>query len=474
MRRLLPPKQLGRRIQWLFLLMGLFNVVGTVPRTMAAAQTTAGQRLVAAVAVLFIAVWWIVGYRRRGLPVWGLPLEGLALAAVGVAQHDYVATLGMLFSTMSYRGLFGTWRHVLAFVVTAYAGSVTAVLLVDAGHLGPFLVQSAGVPALAVFTALVALSTRRQEAASARERVFAQVGTTLATTADTEVIYRTAAEAAHEITGGVPGGWAAISVAGDEPGRQQVVVLAGAAPAELAGALIDPAAVAGCLAVPLATEKHGYGTLLVHGSPAELKESGNSLRALAGQTVLGLVNADHAANLRHQAFHDALTGLANRTLLHDHLEQAVARARRGSPLAVLLIDLDGFKGVNDTYGHATGDFLLVNVAQRLRDAIRGSDTAARLGGDEFAVVLDGMDASGDALDVAERILAAVQATLSAGGVDIAPRASIGVAIFDGHPSAAALLHEADTAMYAAKNAGKGCVGHLDAQGHPVLGGTLVR
>ncbi len=476
MRKLLPPKQLGRRIQWLFLLMGLFNVVGSVPRMFAAGVAVPAERVAAVAAAVFLVLWWVRGYRKRHLPAWGLPLEAVALGAIGIAQHDYVATLGMLFSTVSYRGLFGNWRHVIGFVVAAYSGAVTAVLVTDPGHIGPFLEQSAGVPPLAIFTALVALSTRRQEAAIARERVFSQVGAALVTTADHETIYRTAVEAAHQMLGGQPHAWAAISVPDtDAPQRQRIAVLAGDAPADLAGASIEPEETTHRLTLPLETEKRVYGTLLVHAAPAHLRESRTSLQALAGQTVLGLVNADHAADLRHQAFHDALTGLANRTLLHHHLDRAVARARRGAPLAVLLIDLDGFKQINDRYGHATGDFLLVNVAQRLRDAIRGSDTAARLGGDEFAVILDGMESAGDAFNVADRILATVQAPLTAAdGADISPRASIGLAVFDQHAGADALLHQADNAMYAAKRAGKGRVAHLDDQGEPVLREPVVR
>jgi diguanylate cyclase (GGDEF)-like protein len=216
--------------------------------------------------------------------------------------------------------------------------------------------------------------------------------------------------------------------------------------------------------IPLQTEKYEYGHLLIGATTAVPDDILPSLHALAAQTVLGLRNAEHAATLRHQAFHDNLTGLANRSLLHEHLRQALARARRGSPVAVLLIDLDGFKAVNDTYGHAAGDQLLVAVAQRLRDGVRGADTAARLGGDEFAVLLDGMDSPQDAILVAERLLASIQEPVFAGGVELTPAGSLGVAVWRDHADIDALLHDADTAMYAAKTAGKGRVAHLDEQG----------
>src|SRR5262245_25985982 len=109
--------------------MSLINVVGAVPRMLNTAAPTTGQRAAAVAAVAFLLFWWVRGYRNRRIPLWGLPFEALALGAIGVAQHDYVATLGMLFSSMSFRGLYGTWRHVAGFVVAAYAGTVTAVLL---------------------------------------------------------------------------------------------------------------------------------------------------------------------------------------------------------------------------------------------------------------------------------------------------------------------------------------------------------
>ncbi|OJF13001.1 diguanylate cyclase domain-containing protein [Couchioplanes caeruleus] len=187
-------------------------------------------------------------------------------------------------------------------------------------------------------------------------------------------------------------------------------------------------------------------------------EVGQMGRAL-NETLAALEDA--FATMRHQAFHDGLTGLANRTLFRDRVAQAISSARRGLPVAVLLIDLDGFKQVNDDYGHAVGDALLTAVAQRLRDGVRGHDTASRLGGDEFAVVLDGLDSPDDAPTVAQRLLVAIQAPVVVGDREILPRASVGVARWQGHTGVDALLHDADVAMYAAKTAGKGQVVTFD-------------
>ncbi|MDP9819869.1 GGDEF domain-containing protein [Spirilliplanes yamanashiensis] len=149
-----------------------------------------------------------------------------------------------------------------------------------------------------------------------------------------------------------------------------------------------------------------------------------------------------AAQLRHQAFHDSLTGLANRALFLERLAAALPAAP-----AVLLIDLDDFKPVNDRYGHAAGDRLLVEVARRLTAAVRAGDTVARLGGDEFAVIVAG-DGAGA---VPARVAAALAEPFAVGDTG----ASIGVAHARPGQSADAVLHEADLAMYAAKARGKG-------------------
>ena len=160
--------------------------------------------------------------------------------------------------------------------------------------------------------------------------------------------------------------------------------------------------------------------------------------------------------LQHQALHDALTGLPNRTLLHDRLEQALrATARDAGGLALLLFDLDRFKEVNDTLGHQAGDLLLQEVAARVRGAVRASDTVARLGGDEFAVLLPGADATG-AVAATHTLLAALATPIALDGQSLACAASIGIALAPTHGAdVATVLRRADVAMYVAKRAGSG-------------------
>jgi diguanylate cyclase (GGDEF)-like protein/PAS domain S-box-containing protein len=161
--------------------------------------------------------------------------------------------------------------------------------------------------------------------------------------------------------------------------------------------------------------------------------------------------------LNHQAFHDTLTGLANRALFFDRLSHAMDRSlRRANPVAVLFLDLDDFKAVNDSFGHPAGDDLLVEVAKRIRSATRPGDTVARFGGDEFAVLLETGRMPNAAQDVAHRIIEALTPTSLLRGNEFSVRASIGIAIAEGpQVTPDDLLRDADLAMYVAKRNGKG-------------------
>jgi diguanylate cyclase (GGDEF)-like protein len=159
--------------------------------------------------------------------------------------------------------------------------------------------------------------------------------------------------------------------------------------------------------------------------------------------------------LAHQAFHDPLTGLPNRTLFTDRLEHALTRApRRGVLVAVLFLDLDRFKAVNDSLGHEVGDQLLVGIAGLLRSCVRGGDTVARLGGDEFTVLLEDLATPADASHVAERIMSAMQKPFELAGRELSVSASLGVALATGHATPEDLLRDADAALYRSKNRGK--------------------
>jgi len=157
------------------------------------------------------------------------------------------------------------------------------------------------------------------------------------------------------------------------------------------------------------------------------------------------------AMLTHELLHDGLTGLPNQRLLADRLTQALARSKRaGTYVAVLFLDLDGFKNVNDTFGHAAGDQLLIAVANRLRQCLRDTDTCARMGGDEFVLVLEDMSRPSDGSRLAGRVKTALADGVALGGHTMRVRASVGLAVSSNGSDPATLLHEADTAMYRAK------------------------
>jgi diguanylate cyclase (GGDEF)-like protein len=161
-------------------------------------------------------------------------------------------------------------------------------------------------------------------------------------------------------------------------------------------------------------------------------------------------------HLSHMAHHDNLTGVPNRALLQDRLGQALARARRDKrPLGVLMLDLDGFKPVNDKYGHEAGDELLRSVADRLSALLRKSDTVARVGGDEFVLVLPDVGGAEDAARVARRVLEAIQRPFTVKQVEVRIGTSIGIALypFDG-ADGEELMKNADTAMYRVKGRGR--------------------
>jgi diguanylate cyclase (GGDEF)-like protein len=213
--------------------------------------------------------------------------------------------------------------------------------------------------------------------------------------------------------------------------------------------------------VPVRTQSHDWGVMSAVGRIQDTTPPGREMMNHSG-ALLG-VALDHDAmlrslreqeeSLRRAALYDQLTGLPNRALLFDRLNQAGLRATRHleHQFALLFLDLDGFKAVNDTLGHAAGDQLLVHVANRLREIIRDSDTAARLGGDEFVVLLDDISAPNGPGLIVERIQSSFAEPILINGTPVTVGASIGIALStEGFAEVEELLKNADEAMYAAK------------------------
>jgi diguanylate cyclase (GGDEF)-like protein/PAS domain S-box-containing protein len=162
--------------------------------------------------------------------------------------------------------------------------------------------------------------------------------------------------------------------------------------------------------------------------------------------------------LAHQAFHDPVTGLANRALFVERVRHALTRGRReGRGMAVIFLDLDDFKTINDSLGHAAGDEVLVEVSKRLATSIRASDTAARFGGDEFALLLEDIEHRDEAIETAERIIEALKTPVRAATKELTVRCSAGISVVNGEAAAFAdeVIRDADAAMYIAKHDGKG-------------------
>jgi diguanylate cyclase (GGDEF)-like protein/PAS domain S-box-containing protein len=258
--------------------------------------------------------------------------------------------------------------------------------------------------------------------------------------------------------------------------NQAAHVMHGYEPGELPGRPVSRLHEPGDVAAAAAAAPRG------HGAEAEctaLRKDGSRfaagvvalpLRDAAGQALGGLrIVTDiterkrAAAKIEHIALHDSLTGLPNRLLLQDRAEQALSRARRQSECcALVLLDLDRFKQINDTLGHSVGDEVLKIVAQRLTRTVRESDTVARMGGDEFALVLPDVRNSEQATEVARKVLAALADELAIEGHRLHVTASIGVALYPAHGTGQeTLLRHADAAMYDAKARGRDAVSVYD-------------
>jgi diguanylate cyclase (GGDEF)-like protein len=246
---------------------------------------------------------------------------------------------------------------------------------------------------------------------------------------------------------------AGYALAGDEP----IIVWEWASERRFSGAGLSERGIRASAAAAIRGRSGAFGIIGVHSTTvgAFSGEEGQWLQSIADLLASALDRERSEAHMRHQSLHDALTGLPNRALLFDRIEHAFARAQRfDSSVAVLLLDVDGFKTVNDSLGHQAGDELLVEVGSRLQDVVRASDTVARLGGDEF-VVLAEVDSHEEAFEIAERIATVWEQPFAVASGEVFASASVGIAVGRESQAPAKMLREADAAMYRAKERGRG-------------------
>ena len=410
------------------------------------------------------AVW--TGYEN----VWGVDAPYPSLADLGYLCFPLAALVGFVLLAPTTSTL-ATPRRVLDALMVGCALALLAWLTV----IGPVITNSTGPPlgnvvSLAYPIAdVVLLTVAVLTVAQTRDeptRWTLLIGGVLAmAVADGAYLYQ-ASMGTYETGTAVEWGWwtafALIGAAGllvtgdtvapDRSGPSPAAVRAGVLPYVPLGAAAATAAVQavrgpGPDAVAVALIAAIVAIVLVR-QYVTVRENQELARALQQREV----------ELHHLAFHDGLTGLANRALFLDRLGHALdLGTRHHLPVSVAFLELDGFKAVNDSLGHASGDALLVRVAERLRGALRATDTLSRLGGDEFAVLVEQGD---DGATVARALVEALQAPFHLDGRTVAISASVGVATVEpglGAAHAANLLHRADVAMYAVKTSGKGRV-----------------
>lgn len=492
-------RELLARVRRLFVAFGLLNILIAVPMLFFVGHRDPELRAGAGIALAWLAWWRIRGYRRDRFTTLGTLLEGVALLTAGAGLTNPRVLLGVLYSGLFLRAIYGKLPDVVAVPIVYLSAYLGALYMAEGlnGAVSEGLMHVSGFALTTGMMYLIAVTLSRYDQILARERILAKAGTALVAAQDRQSIHKAVVEAALALVQGDPGARAGLLMG--PPERLTVVAAAGCGvdrlvgttltldglpepfqqriqedqPVELAAAQVESLRPVlpfspshNLVLIPMHAKGELQGAISLEGHPWPRGDVKEALQALIAEAALALSSVAFTEHLAHQAMHDSLTGLANRALLRDRLEHALARARRQPrTLAVLFIDLDNFKVVNDSFGHAAGDQVLVAVADRLRRSVRACDTVARLGGDEFGLLLEDLEDPRDAGRVAERVLEELRGPLALDR-EIAVEASIGIAVnAAGDEDADALLQNADVAMYRAKRRRKSIVNMHEPEMH---------
>ncbi|WP_204005778.1 GGDEF domain-containing protein [Virgisporangium aurantiacum] len=433
----------------------LFGAIVVVSQpTLTSAFSLTGLGCLAALAAL-----WFVGYRRERFPPVLLPVEVTLLAvACFMLLDDTVGSLAAI--ALMLRCTYGGWRGGLAAAV-AYLVAVTIGDNVGGPQDDQLAVAVSGLlwrdlPNFLVFGGIgIGLSAvlRGHERNVARDQVMLAAGVRLLAATTRDEIDRTVREAATDLladTGARADPPEHTTLTAESRDRLNAGHPVRLSPAERAAADL-PAGAAEAVLLDLA----GRPVLLITSRRRLPAAAMSRLASLTTTAVLAARGLELREQLREQAYTDALTGLANRARFGEVLAAAVLDTRRtGRPAALLLLDLDGFKPVNDRLGHAAGDRLLQVVAHRLRAVVPAGSTVARLGGDEFVVLLTPEVGADRAGVIAGRVVDAIGAPTDLTGVPVTVGCSVGLAFTAPDGTGEAVLADADRAMYRAKAAGR--------------------
>ncbi len=459
------------RLRTIFLFYALFTAAVGTAATLGAPHGSRGLRVGIAIALVALMAHWLVGWSRDRFPAGLEPLEWVVLAAPGLVVES-VAENGGYFGALLFRSYYGTRRQFWCRLALVQIVPATRLVvgMVEQRPITPteyvaVVLFGLLVPPMAWFLRGIGEQNGRL---IARERAQLAGAERLSAATDRRTVYEVATATATDLTGGDARVLLALH---DAAGPLRIVETGGrvTAPPDLVarvgGPHVDylgpadharlraasglPPVPGGLLVVPITAAGRHLGLLGVSG---RVKPPTTSLVAWGSRVAEALRRVDLNAELTFRAYHDPLTTLANRALLESRLEQALGERRTAGQVALLLLDLDGFKQVNDVHGHPAGDELLRAIAGRLQRCVRETDTVARLGGDEFAILLSGVDDPELVSTTADRVVAAVREPIEVEGRTVTVGVSVGVAVAEpgGTAGVRELIRAGDQAMYRRK------------------------